>query len=180
MLGIKNGIIEGARQVKSPNFNARPDLKEISLLVIHCISLPEGEYGSSNVEDFFTNKLVTSKHPSFSSIEGVMVSAHLFIDRLGNITQFVSLNDRAWHAGVSSFAGVGNCNDYAIGIELEGTDKDNYTEEQYNALGRVTSLIMQAYPAITKDRITSHSAIAPGRKTDPGAGFNWDKYLELW
>lgn len=177
MTTIKNGWLSVARQVPSPNFNKRPDGSIVDLLVIHNISLPPGEYGGSEVEDFFLNKLDTTAHPYFKKIEGVAVSAHFFIRRDGELVQFVSLDDRAWHAGESCFAEVNNCNDYSIGVELEGTDHEPYSEAQYQSLTSLTEALHQSYPAITAKRITGHEHIAPGRKTDPGPAFDWARYL---
>ncbi|MGV6806623.1 MAG: 1,6-anhydro-N-acetylmuramyl-L-alanine amidase AmpD [bacterium] len=163
----------------SDNFNERPPGVFPELLVIHNISLPPGEFGGGYVEDFFQNCLDCSIHPYFQEIEELQVSAHLFVARQGAVTQFVSLNDRAWHAGESSYCGRHNCNDFSIGIELEGTDDLPYTEEQYQTLARLTRAMMTQYPTITADRIVGHSDIAPGRKTDPGESFDWPRYHAL-
>ena len=176
---IKNGELTNAIQLSSPHFNQRPDPFDISLLVIHNISLPAGEFGGNHIRDLFLGKLDIDAHPSFQSLKGVRVSAHLFIDRLGKAVQFVNLTDRAWHAGVSSFDGKDNCNDYSIGIELEGTDETAFTDAQYQCLATVTSQIINTYPKITKQRICGHSDIAPGRKTDPGRAFDWEFYKRL-
>lgn len=173
----EDGWLEAVRWLPSPNFDKRPARTEISLLVIHSISLPPGSFGGSYVDEFFCNKLDPSEHPYFSEIAGIEVSAHLFIDRGGRITQFVPFMERAWHAGESSFANCDNCNDYSIGIELEGTDDSPYTDDQYRALAQVTRSLMTAYPRLTKDRIVGHCDIAPGRKTDPGEMFDWQRYL---
>jgi len=173
------GCYQNARQIPSPFFNQRPAGSEISLLVIHCISLPEGCYGGKEIESLFTGCLDCHSHPDFSSLEGLEVSAHCVIRRNGEIEQYVPFEQRAWHAGVSCFAGIDGCNDYSIGIELEGTDKTAYTEEQYQSLATLTQKIQQRYPAIGKQRIVAHSEIAPGRKTDPGSGFDWVYYLSL-
>ena len=147
-------------------------------MVIHNISLPPGCYGGGYVERFFCGELDFDEHPCFSEITGLEVSAHVLIDRPGNVTQFVSFAERAWHAGVSSFHGRDNCNDFSIGIELEGTDHAAYTEQQYGALVELTRSLMAAYPALTRDRIVGHGDIAPGRKTDPGPAFDWRAYLD--
>ena len=175
-LVIDQGVLQGVRLLPSPNFNERPE-GEISLLVIHNISLPPGQFGSAFIEQLFTNKLDWDAHPYFQQIRGIEVSAHLLIDRAGEITQFVPFDKRAWHAGQSCFEGRENCNDFSIGIELEGTDDLPYTQEQYKQLTRVTRALMLTYPDITQERITGHQHIAPGRKTDPGELFNWDFYL---
>ena len=175
-LVIDQGVLQGVRLLTSPNFNERPE-GEISLLVIHNISLPPGQFGSASVEQLFTNQLDWDAHPFFQQIRGMEVSAHLLIDRAGEITQFVPFDKRAWHAGQSCFEGRDNCNDFSIGIELEGTDDLPYTQEQYKQLTRVTRALMLTYPDITQERITGHQHIAPGRKTDPGELFDWDFYL---
>ena len=168
-----NGLVSLAHYCPSPNYDLRPDPSDISLLVIHNISLPPGEFGKGNIEDFFCNQLDQQKHPFFKEIEGVRVSAHLLIDREGEITQFVPFQFRAWHAGKSCFAERDCCNDFSIGIELEGTDTLPYSDAQYQTLAKVTRLITLHYPAITKERIVGHQQIAPERKTDPGPAFDW-------
>lgn len=178
-VSITNGWLNIAQKVPSPNFNQRPGNVPVSLLVIHNISLPPGEFGGGFVQEFFTNQLDTNAHPYFQTIAELQVSAHLFIERDGKITQFVSFDDRAWHAGASSYDGVPNCNDYSIGIELEGTDELPYTHEQYRQLAKVTRQLLRTYPTLTPERITGHEHIAPGRKTDPGPGFDWLHYLAL-
>lgn len=173
---INDGWLMAATQCISPNFNQRPDGTEISLLVIHNISLPPGEFGGGYVQQFFQNKLDKSVHPYFATIAELKVSAHLFIERDGNITQFVSFDARAWHAGNSSFAGVADCNNYSIGIELEGTDELPFTDAQYAALEKVSRQLLLTYPKLTPERIAGHSDVAPGRKTDPGPAFDWQRY----
>ena len=174
--GITAGWLAGARRVVSPNADARPPDVTVDAVVIHSISLPPGQYGGGAIEQLFTNQLDPHGHPYFAQIAGLRVSAHLLIRRDGALVQFVGLDDRAWHAGVSELAGRTRCNDFAIGIELEGTDTDTFTEAQYAALSDVTRRIRAAYPAITPDRIVGHSDVAPGRKTDPGIGFDWARY----
>jgi len=169
--------LDNARRVFSPNFNQRPEAAEISLLVLHNISLPAGQFGNQYIEQLFTNCLDCHSHPDFSDLEGLEVSAHLLIDREGEIVQFVPFNRRAWHAGHSHFAGRANCNDFSIGIELEGVDNKPYTEQQYQSLTDVSLRLMQFYPAISVDNIVGHSDISPERKTDPGPAFNWSTYL---
>ncbi|CBL44350.1 N-acetyl-anhydromuramyl-L-alanine amidase [gamma proteobacterium HdN1] len=176
---VQNGRLTSARQVSSPNFNARPEPHEISLLVIHCISLPPAQYSGDAIERFFMNQLDATEHPYFETIADLQVSAHLLIRRDGEVVQFVDFDQRAWHAGKSCFEGRENCNDYSIGIELEGTDTDEYTEHQYAALAAITKVLMQAHPKLTPARIAAHSTIAPERKTDPGPGFDWPRYLRL-
>ncbi|XHF84378.1 1,6-anhydro-N-acetylmuramyl-L-alanine amidase AmpD [Vibrio sp. HN007] len=165
-----------ARRVPSQHCNERPEKEVISLLVLHNISLPPNHYGSDAIERFFTGCLDPEEHPFFKVIHKMEVSAHCLIRRDGEVVQFVPFNLRAWHAGQSSFAGRDKCNDYSIGIELEGTDFDSYTEHQYQALARVTQAIQEHYPQITADRITGHQYIAPIRKTDPGLSFNWKRF----
>lgn len=173
---IRDGYLTTATQCPSPNANQRPSGQVIDLLVIHNISLPPGKFGTGCVQDFFSNRLDISKDPYFQTIAELKVSAHLFIERDGAITQFVPFDLRAWHAGVSSFQGVASCNDYSIGIELEGCDNIAYTDAQYEALAKVSREILAAYPEITLERIVGHNQIAPGRKTDPGEAFNWQRY----
>ncbi|MCJ8168488.1 1,6-anhydro-N-acetylmuramyl-L-alanine amidase AmpD [Atopomonas sediminilitoris] len=172
----QTGWCNGATVCPSPHFNQRPDPADISLLVIHNISLPPRQFGTGWVPRFFAGQLDPAAHPYFAEIADLRVSAHFFIERDGALTQFVSCNDRAWHAGQSCFAGREACNDYAIGIELEGCDDVAYTEAQYVQLQALTVAIQAAYPAVTAERITGHEHIAPGRKTDPGAAFDWQRY----
>jgi len=173
------GLLSNATFIKSPFYNQRPMETEVSLLVIHCISLPEGVYGTEHIKNLFSGCLDCSAHPSFADLKGLEVSAHCVIRRDGSIEQYVPFNKRAWHAGVSSFEGVEACNDYSIGIELEGTDHTPYTELQYQALAEVTRHIQQRYPLVTNQRIAAHSDIAPGRKTDPGSEFDWLLFFKL-
>ncbi|MFQ3324135.1 MAG: AmpD protein [Pseudomonadales bacterium] len=175
---VSKGILIGAIQFPSENFNLRPAGHNPSLLVIHNISLPPGQFGTGCIDKFFTNCLDASEHPFFTEIAELTVSAHLVIDRVGRVTQYVNFNDRAWHAGVSNFQGCDACNDFSIGIELEGTDNIAYTDEQYAALIGATVAIKQAYPAINSERIVGHCDIAPGRKTDPGESFDWSRYKD--
>ena len=153
---------------------------EVSLLVIHNISLPpannESDFNNQYVEDFFTGQLDSSIHPYFEQIKDIRVSSHLYIKRCGMVIQFVPLNKRAWHAGVSEFQGRTRCNDFSIGIELQGTDELDYTDQQYSALLKITKELQQLYPEIKRDNIVGHEHIAPGRKTDPGASFDWTRY----
>ena len=176
-IAILNGWLNIAQKIPSPNFNRRPENTGVSLLVIHNISLPPGEFGGGFVQQFFQNTLDTRAHPYFETIASLQVSAHLFIERDGKVTQFVSFADRAWHAGASSYDGVTNCNDYSIGIELEGTDDRPYTEAQYSQLAKVTRQLLLTYPTLTPERIVGHEHIAPGRKTDPGPCFDWSRYF---
>lgn len=171
-LNPETGWCQDAARCPSPNFNARPE-GEISLLVIHNISLPPGQFGTGKVQEFFANRLVSAEHPYFASIAALQVSAHFLIERDGKVTQFVSCLDRAWHAGVSCFAGREGCNDFSLGIELEGTDELPYSDAQYSALVRLIRALRVAYPQLSNERICGHSDIAPGRKTDPGDSFDW-------
>lgn len=173
------GRVRDARWCPSPNFGPRPADANVSLLVVHNISLPPGRFGGDAIERFFCNQLDSSEHPYFQAIATMKVSSHLLIRRDGAVIQFVSLLDRAWHAGRSCFQGEEECNDFSIGIELEGADDIPYTEAQYQTLADLSRLIMRSWPAITPDRITGHSDIAPGRKTDPGPAFDWVRYRQL-
>lgn len=173
------GWLRGVRLCPSPNFNERPACGGISLLVIHNISLPPGQFGGGYIEKFFCNQLPSHEDPYFPTIDALKVSAHCLIDRSGAIVQFVAFSRRAWHAGASSFAGESNCNDFSIGIELEGTDQLEYTSAQYNSLAVLSNLLLASYPHITPDRIVGHSDIAPDRKTDPGAAFDWSLFRHL-
>ncbi len=170
-----SGWCEGVCHCPSPNFNERPS-GEISLLVIHNISLPPGQFATGKVQAFFQNRLDVTEHPYFEGISALRVSAHFLIERDGQITQFVSCLDRAWHAGVSSFEGREACNDFSLGIELEGTDDLPFSDAQYQALTTLTLQLQAAYPAITAHRICGHSDVAPGRKTDPGPAFDWMRF----
>ncbi|WP_456372814.1 1,6-anhydro-N-acetylmuramyl-L-alanine amidase AmpD [Thiolapillus sp.] len=169
--------ISGAEFLPSPNHDDRPAGTEPDLLVIHNISLPPDEYGGPWIADLFLNRLDPSAHPYFAQIHRLKVSAHALVRRNGTVLQFVSLEKRAWHAGESCFENRSNCNDYSIGIELEGSDRIPYSDAQYQSLTRITREIMGHYPHITPERITGHEHIAPGRKTDPGPAFDWERYL---
>jgi AmpD protein len=160
-------------QVRSPNYDARPSQVAINLLVIHNISLPPGEYGGDYIEALFTNQLDCKAHPYFAQLEGLRVSAHFLIRRDGSATQFVSTHDRAWHAGVSTFDDHEKCNDFSIGIELEGDDHTPFCDVQYRTLVALTKALVVAHPLA---HVTGHEHIAPGRKTDPGPQFDWDRY----
>ena len=170
------GWLDGAVRRPSPNHDARPNPADVSLLVIHGISLPPGEFGGPWIDALFDNRLDLAAHPYFGQLAGLAVSAHVLIRRDGAIVQYVPFEARAWHAGPSCFAGRERCNDYSVGVELEGTDDQPYTDAQYDALATVTHAVMEAYPAITAKRIAGHSDIAPGRKTDPGPAFDWVRF----
>ena len=175
---IKNHLVSGIEYKESPNFNNRPQNTIISLLVIHSISLPPKIYGEDHVEHFFLNNLDSSLDPFYKEIKQLKVSAHLFIKRTGEIIQFVPFNMRAWHAGDSSYKGINDCNDYSIGIELEGSEEDSFEDIQYDKLCEVTAALINEYKDITKNDIKGHSDIAPDRKTDPGKFFDWERYLD--
>lgn len=176
---IKNGWLNSATQMPSPNVDLRPDADDISLLVIHNISLPPNRFGGGYIGQFFSNCLNPDDDEYFAGICDLKVSSHLLIDRLGAITQFAGFDQRAWHAGVSQFEGRKNCNDFSIGIEMEGADHIPYTDVQYQILAEVTGLLLQTHSRLTRERIVGHSDIAPGRKTDPGAAFDWARYKNL-
>jgi len=168
-----NGWLSGVRRIPSPNYDQRPPATPIDLLVIHNISLPPDEFGGTGIEKFFTNRLDTEAHPYYAQLKGVKVSSHFLIRRDGGIVQFVPCRQRAWHAGVSSWQGRMRCNDFSIGIELEGSDSVPFTDRQYTALARLTRLLQRVYPIRS---IAGHSDIAPVRKTDPGPYFDWPRY----
>ncbi len=175
---IQNGYLVSQKQVPSPHFSARPNSEDISLLVIHYISLPPEQFGGNFIDDFFQGKLEPSRHPYFQEIKDLRVSAHCLIKRNGEVTQYVNFNDMAWHAGLSNFAGREKCNEFSIGIELEGSNNQPFTEAQYIALANLTKAIQQTYPQITNERITGHQHISPKRKEDPGRYFAWDYYRQ--
>lgn len=172
-------IYSKARQCPSPHFNERPDSSDIELLVIHCISLPPGEFGGDYIERFFKGELDPSLHPYFETIAELEVSSHFLIDRSGGLVQFVDCSQRAWHAGVSCWQDRENCNDFSIGVELEGCDDIPYTQAQYQALVELTAWLQQQYPKISDDNIVGHCDIAPERKTDPGPAFDWHHFHSL-
>jgi AmpD protein len=171
----KTGLLIGVKQVLSPFFDARPSGVVPDLLVLHGISLPPGEFGGPWIARLFTGNLPADAHESFLERANLRVSAHLLVRRDGEIVQFVSMNDRAWHAGKSAWQGREACNDYSIGIECEGTDEIPYESAQYATLRLLLPVLLKAYPAITHDRIVGHSDVAPGRKTDPGESFDWSR-----
>ena len=171
-------LITDVEYLPSTNCDKRPEGYMIDTIVIHCISLPEGIFGNNNVINLFMNNLNFTDNPSFSNLKDTRVSAHIFIRRTGHIVQFVPFNLRAWHAGESNLRGRENCNDFSIGIELEGMENSSFESAQYESLVVLTRLLMNTYPAITLDRIVGHSDIAPGRKTDPGPYFDWHRFRE--
>src|SRR5215467_10023804 len=173
------GLLAAVRQVISPHFDARPAGTVPSLIVVHGISLPPGEFGGPWIDRLFTGALPPEAHPYFKEIEGLRASAHALIRRDGQIVQYVPFGQRAWHAGKSEYRGRGSCNDFSIGVELEGTDDTPYTDAQYQALATLTAALLAAYPSLTKQAIAGHSDVAPGRKTDPGPSFDWARFRDL-
>jgi AmpD protein len=161
------------------NQDRRPLETDISLIIVHGISLPAGHFGGPYIEQLFSNQLDCSSNPDFSDLEGVKVSAHLLIDRGGQVVQFVPFNNRAWHAGHSAYLGREDCNDFSIGIELEGMDTCDYSDKQYQQLARICQLLFEEYPLLGPERIVGHCDVAPGRKTDPGEHFDWSAFRSL-
>jgi AmpD protein len=172
----EDGLIEGVRHIPSPNCDERPAGSTVELIVIHSISLPPGEFGGDGIIELFTNRLDPSAHPYYAAVSGLKVSAHFLIRRDGDLIQFVPSGRRAWHAGESGWRGRTRCNDFSIGIELEGTDQSPFEDAQYAVLAALTRAIAARYPVAD---ITGHSDVAPGRKTDPGACFDWERYRAL-
>ncbi len=178
-INTKTGLIENIQYKASPNTDDRPADTEIDLVVIHSISLPPGEYGGPWIEKLFTNTLPADEHPYFKEIHQLEVSAHVLIHRDGSIQQFVPFHQRAWHAGQSCYEGSDDCNNFSIGIELEGTDDSEFEDIQYLQLAELINALDNSYDKISKNRLTGHSEIAPGRKSDPGSGFDWGKLKAL-
>jgi N-acetyl-anhydromuramoyl-L-alanine amidase len=172
----QDGWYRFARHLKSPNFGTRPEGSRIDLIVLHSISLPPGAYGGDEVQQLFTNQLDWEAHPYFQQIRDTQVSAHFYIRRNGELWQFVSTHQRAWHAGKSSYRGRDNCNDYAIGIELEGLEGDVFEGVQYESLAALCTAIGQCHPDI---HVAGHEHVAPGRKSDPGPGFEWPRLVNM-
>lgn len=160
----------------SPHFNQRPTQTAIDMIVLHAISLPDGEFSPQHISDFFQSKLDISSHPSFEALGDVKVSAHFVVDRKGKVTQFVATGSRAWHAGESKWLERENCNDFAIGIEMIGDERQPFTQKQYTETARLCRALMNQYPQISKNRIVGHQDIAPNRKWDPGKQWNWSKF----
>lgn len=177
-VNCNSGLLDDVIFRNSPNYNERPSGCEINMVVVHGISLPAGEFGGEWVDRLFLNNIKGDEYPGFSDLAGVKVSSHLFIRRSGEVIQYVPFDQRAWHAGVSQFEGRENCNDFSIGIELEGTDDIAYEDEQYTTLIEVVVSLLHAYPAIIEQRVVGHVDIAPGRKTDPGQVFNWPMFRD--
>jgi AmpD protein len=178
-INTQTGLLAEARQQPSPNYDDRPADTTIDLLVIHAISLPEGEFGGPWIDQLFCNELEASDHNEFNKICDLKVSSHILIRRDGEMVQYVPFQQRAWHAGESNFEGCEKCNNFSIGVELEGCDDQTFEETQYQQLAELTRTLLQHYPNITKERITGHSDIAPGRKTDPGPLFDWKEFNQL-
>lgn len=176
---MADGWLPEARHAPSPNWDERPVGIVVDLLVIHGISLPPGKFGGPGIDALFRNRLDPGAHPYFRKIANLRVSAHLLIDRSGELIQYVALDKRAWHAGTSCFAGREACNDFAVGVELEGSDDIPYEDIQYRVLAQTTREIQARLPAIVPQRIVGHSDIAPGRKTDPGPAFDWRRFRAL-
>jgi AmpD protein len=172
----REGWLGRARRCESPNFGPRPEGAVIDLVLVHSISLPPGEYGGDAIEKLFTNRLDWDAHPYYQQIRGLEVSAHFLVRRDGELLQFVSCDARAWHAGASSWRGCADCNDFSIGIELEGLEGERFEAAQYRALAGVIGALMQRYPI---DAVVGHEHVAPGRKNDPGAGFEWPRLQAL-
>lgn len=170
---VATGLLEGVRQVLSPHRDARPAGMRPELIVIHGISLPPGQFGGPWIERLFTGSLPADADPYFATILGLRVSAHLVIRRDGEVVQFVPFHQRAWHAGASSYRGREVCNDFSIGIEMEGEDELAYETAQYDSAAQAIRALLEAYPGLTREAIAGHSDIAPGRKTDPGPTFDW-------
>jgi len=175
---LEKGCLRGVAWQKSPHFELRAPSELVSLLVIHNISLPAGQFGGCYISDLFAGNLNVDADASFADLINLRVSAHCLIRRDGEIIQYVNFNDKAWHAGISTFLGREKCNDFSIGIELEGTDELAYTPEQYRQLVKLTKTLQRHYPLIVNDNIVGHCDIAPHRKTDPGASFNWQYFYQ--
>ena len=170
---IENGLMRGVRQIASPNYDSRPPGVEADLIVVHGISLPPGEFGGPWIDRLFTNALPADVHPYFTEVCSMRVSSHLVVKRDGAVTQYVKFTERAWHAGKSIYQGREACNDFSVGVELEGTDTLPYEAAQYGALAKIVAALCAAYPRLSPQRVVGHSDIAPGRKTDPGPAFDW-------
>ena len=176
---IQQGLLSAANFIASPNKNSRPNPSDIRLIIVHGISLPPEQFGEGWIDDFFLNRLDPNQHPYFQEICGLEVSSHLLIRRDGSVTQYVPFHERAWHAGLSSYKGQENCNDFSIGIELEGTDYIPYTDEQYVELACCCKALFEHYKTLSAESIVGHSDVAPGRKTDPGESFDWERFRRL-
>ena len=173
-MNISDHIIDDVRFIASPNYDSRPDKTSINLIIIHAISMPAGEYVTENIVKLFNNELNPNDHPDFKAVSDLKVSSHLLITRSGDVLQFVPFHKRAWHAGISIFEEQENCNNFSIGIELEGCDDDIFEEIQYEVLNSILNLLKKEY-SIPNKNIVGHQHVAPGRKTDPGPNFDWSK-----
>jgi AmpD protein len=179
VIDVERGLLGLARQEPSPNCDDRPPGTVVDLIVVHGISLPPGEFGGPWIDRLFTNRLPREAHPYFEAVADLKVSAHLLVRRDGEVVQYVPFHWRAWHAGASSWQGRERCNDYSIGIELEGTDHGPYESAQYAVLARVIAALCRSYPALSPGRVVGHSDVAPGRKSDPGVAFDWPRLRSL-
>jgi len=175
----QSGLIENGNYIASPNCDDRPNHELPGLVVVHGISLPPNQFGGEGITQLFTNQLNPKEHPYYEAIQGLRVSAHALIRRDGQIIQYVPFHQRAWHAGLSEYEGRERCNDFSIGIELEGTDTTPYTAAQYASLSKLIKGLWSAYPTLKQKQVVGHNDIAPGRKTDPGEYFMWDSLNRL-
>lgn len=173
------GLVEPAQYIPSPNQDQRPSGAQLDLIVVHGISLPPGQFGGTEIRQFFSNELSWGAHPYFNEIRGLAVSAHCLVERDGRLTQFVPFTARAWHAGESNYCGRNRCNDFSVGIELEGTDDCPYEMQQYSTLAALIVALKQAYPSLMDADVVGHSDISPGRKTDPGVKFRWQTLTDM-
>jgi AmpD protein len=178
-IDLESGLMRGVRQIASPNYDLRPVGVEADLIVVHGISLPPGEYGGAWIDRLFTNTLPAQAHPYFAEVCSLRVSSHVVVGRQGEVTQYVKFTERAWHAGKSMYRGREACNDFSVGIELEGDDTTPYEGAQYRELAEVVAALCAAYPNLSPDRLVGHSDISPGRKTDPGPAFDWPRARRL-
>lgn len=178
-INVSSGLLNQARQQPSPNCDARPNEEDISLIIIHGISLPPGKFGGNYIDQLFCNELNSNEHPYFKEIEGLKVSSHFLVRRDGEIVQYVPIHRRAWHAGVSNYKERECCNDFSIGIEMEGEDNTPYTEIQYQVLVTIIKALFSHYPKLNNQTLLGHSDVAPGRKTDPGEAFDWEHLNKL-
>jgi len=178
-MNIQEHWLDCATHIPSPNCDLRPDANDISLIVLHCISLPPGKFDARFIHQFFCNQLNPADDSYFRTIDQLKVSAHILINRQGVISQYVPFDKRAWHAGHSEYAGRSRCNDFSIGIELQGTETTAYTDRQYQQLALLIKVLLKHYPGLSRSRITGHSDIAPGRKSDPGESFDWRRLFQL-
>ncbi|MEE8306889.1 MAG: 1,6-anhydro-N-acetylmuramyl-L-alanine amidase AmpD [Gammaproteobacteria bacterium] len=179
VVDLPDGWLRAVRRVESPNADCRPADVDVELIVVHSISLPPGEFGGPAIDELFCNRLDSATHPYYCEIANLKVSAHTLIRRDGSITQYVPFHLRAWHAGESSYQGRDACNDFSVGIELEGCDRSSYDDAQYRSLGQLILALRRAYPTLATAPVVGHDDIAPGRKTDPGPTFNWQRLTDM-